>query len=281
MASFIIHHTAGIKFLQMLQEKYAIYLSEEEQNQFLLGNLIVDSTKTEIQIPKNLEEEEIKKIRKEFSTIIQNEKKATHFRDDNDQELVVQVPNLEKFLVKYSNLVTKDLTVLGYFFHLYTDKMFFNDLFNETFECLDSNGNNTVYIKNTDKVRVKKNNKLYQLNDFFSVNYHSSIYNDYTTINKILLEYYQIIFDLPSLLATSTNFMNPGIEEVDYSKITKIIHKTDTFIKESYQFQEQTLNIFDENKIKYFIEKIIDNFMLDYGHLIKTKVDKPKMKIKK
>ena len=41
MASFVVHHTAGMHFLDEL-EKENIKISEENRNDFLLSNLIVN-----------------------------------------------------------------------------------------------------------------------------------------------------------------------------------------------------------------------------------------------
>ena len=62
-----------------------------------------------------------------------------------------------------------------------------------------------------------------------------SIYSDYTILNKILLEYYNTSFDPDTLLEyAKTNFNNPGIEEVDYSKIVRIILKTKKYMATSF-----------------------------------------------
>lgn len=268
MASFVIHHIAGVKFLENLEKIYNINLTNEEKNNFLMGNLIVDSVKTEVRIPEDSNEEEAKNLRRKFSSIIQNEKRLTHFRDINDCDLIVQKPKVDDFVSKYYRLITKDITALGYLFHLYTDKMFFGYLFNETFECLDKDNNPTIYINNANTVRVKKNNTYHNLSDFFNHNYQFSIYKDYTTINKILLENYNISFNEKKLLEYVVNFINPGIEEVDYSKIISVLNKTNNFINESYNNKENNLNIFDLDIIKNFINVVLDNFIEDYDYLL-------------
>jgi len=270
MASFVIHHIAATRLLEVLSDKCDINFTEEEKNQFLLGNLIVDSVKTKMDIPDNLDEEEVKRIRKELKVKIQQEKVATHFRDENDSALTIQTPKIDKFIDKYINLLSNnDLSTLGYLFHLYTDKMFFADLFNDTFECLNKDKNPTIYLKETDTVRVKKNNEIHKAMDFFDNNYPYSLYIDYTTINKILLEHYNVFFNKKELLNSTTNFYNPGIEEVAYNNITSIINKTDSNIKDSYESTDTKLNVFDENKIKNFVEEIANTFILEYYHLIK------------
>ena len=270
IASFVIHHIAGVKLLDKLKNQYNIDITKKEENQFLLGNLIVDSVKTKLSISDSLSEDEIKRICTEYKFLVQKEKESTHFRDEKDLELNIQSPNLDRFINKYYDLLINNFSVLGYFFHLYTDKMFFVNLFNDTFECLDANKNLTIYLNETKIVRVKKNNKFYDISDFFNIKHSFSLYNDYTTINKILLDYYKINFNKDELLNFVPSFINPGIEEVDYSNITSIINKTDTFINESYELDNIKLNVFDEVLIEKFIEEVTNNFFNEYGKLINS-----------
>ena len=102
MASFVVHNIAGEKFLQLLEES-GINLSPEQKDKFLLGNLIVDSSKIKKVIPEGVSAEELKKIKKYYRNLIQDEKIATHFRDNNDLELCIQKPDLSKFINKYGN----------------------------------------------------------------------------------------------------------------------------------------------------------------------------------
>lgn len=281
MASFVIHHIAGIRLLEILSDYYDINLTEVQKNQFLLGNLIVDSVKTKATIPSNLGDDEVKEMRRKFALMIQKEKNATHFRYESEQGLVIQVPNLNDFVDKYSRLIIDDFTVLGYFFHLYTDKMFFGDLFMDTFECLDREQNVTIYLKDVENVRIKKNNILCSINDFFDHKYSGSIYNDYTKINKILLDYYNIVFDQNKFLDAVRYFINPGVEEVDYSNIIEIINKTNTFISDSYKCNDSNLNVFDEEIIKKFIDNISKSFFENYDYLINKSKCKSLKKINK
>lgn len=257
MASFVIHHIAGEQFLNSLENKYQIELTEEQKKMFLLGNLIVDSSRIKSNYNKNLSDEELKEIKKKERQQKQNEKITTHFRDNKDFELCIQAPKPIKFVKKYSNLLENDLSALGYLFHLFTDKMFFDDLFNKSFECLDSNGNTTKYLKELTMVRSKKDGNIYDIKDFFGQpSNKNSIYHDYTVMNKILLEYYGTNFNENLYTEFIPYFNNPGIEEVDYSNIKDVINKTKNFIEESYQLTDNTLNVFDTNQVKLFIEEV-------------------------
>lgn len=271
MASFVVHNIAGEKFLRLLEES-GINLSPEQKDKFLLGNLIVDSSKIKKVIPEGVSAEELKKIKKYYRNLIQDEKIATHFRDNNDLELCIQKPDLSKFINKYGNLFKEDISVLGYFFHLFTDKLFFEDLFKATFSCLDKDGRETNYAKEVTSMYVKKNGRIYSQIEFWNGDNKESIYHDYTVMNKILLEYYGCIFDKNRLLDSSKSFINPGIEEVDYSNITSVLNKTESFIKESYATEDNTLYVFDYDMVKNFISVVAHNFFNTYYDLIKLAI---------
>ena len=275
MASFVIHHVAGLKFLDKLENEYGISLNEKEKNQFLLGNLIVDSTRCNLKLKEGLTKEEIQELKKQHSQNVQNEKVSTHFRKLDDKDLCIQAPVVADFKTKYESLLS-DFSVLGYLFHLYTDKMFFDDLFTESFECLDKNLKPTIYIKDLKFIKSKKTGEIYLALDVWKKDSPVSIYSDYTTMNKIMLEHFQINMDFEKLLKCAENdFINPGIKEVDYNNIFSVLKKTSIYIKESYESENIDLKIFSIDNVKQFIPNVIEQFMKQYFYLFK-KTDKRK-----
>lgn len=271
MASFVIHNIAGEKLLNLLEENYGIKLTQEQNDLFLMSNLIVDSSRVKFngQLGDNLEE--AKRI---YRRKIQDEKVATHFRNNDDANLCIQVPNLEKFENKYSNLLNNELTAIGYLFHLYTDKVFFEDLFTKTFVTLDENNKPTIYDDKTKMILIKKNNSLCTVNDFWNGDNDKSIYNDYTLMNKILLDYYGSSFDKDRLLSNKHLFVNPGITEVDFSNIVSVIDKTELFIRDSYSVKNNNLNIFSEEDVISFINEVAFGFIERYlGYFMQFKND--------
>ena len=273
MASFVIHHISGEVFLNELENK-GVMLSDTEKNQFLLGNLIVDSSRIKKQIPENLSLEEQKVFKKKLREEAQEEKKSTHFRDEDDYKLCIQAPNVSSFIEKYKELITKDYTVLGYLYHLYVDKMFFNDLFNDTFVYLDKDGNETKYIADLVSMQIKKSGEVYPVGDFWSHDSSVSIYHDYTVMNKLLLEKYGTCFDPYKLLENhNVFFVNPGILEVDYQNITSVVSKTAAYIRESYQVEDSSLNVFDKSRVESFIDQVAQGFISSYPEVISTKLD--------
>lgn len=271
MASFVIHHIAGEQFLKQLEQKYKITLTKKQQNEFLLGNLIADSTRIRKEIPSELSDEEKKVLKRSFQKMVQEEKVATHFRDKNDYQKCIQCPTLNAFLEKYQNLLTTDFSVLGYFYHLYTDKLFFNDLFCATFECLDSELKPTEYLKQLAYVRIKKSNKIEKQENIWSHDSNVSIYQDYTVMNHLLLEHYGATFEIDELLESAKTFQNPGIEEVDYSNIIPVIKKTKSYIEDSYQ-TAGSLHVFSDEQVKNFIGVASKEFIATYYHLFESLV---------
>ena len=283
MASFVIHHTAGLNFLKQFEEKYHIVLTEEQKKQFLLGNLIVDSTNLKFIIPDGISQEELGLVKNNFSRKVQEEKVSTHFRTSKDKDLCIQVPIIEKFVDKYNELIKSDMSALGYLFHLYTDKQFFGDLFEQSFECLDENMKQTIYIKLLKFIKIKQNGNIYLANDVFSKDSKVSIYDDYTVMNKIILNYYNIEFPFLDLCEYIDKFINPGIEEVDYNNIFEVLRKTKNYIEQSYSIESDKLNIFDVNEVKKFIPKLVDSFIVNYSNIIVEIIDNinEKTKIKR
>ncbi len=269
MASFVIHTIVGERFLNELETKYNVSISEEERLEFLLGNLIVDSVRENSILPEGLTEEEQVEFLYQRRRRVQEEKVKTHFRDPNKLNLCLRVPEDEWFVNKYSKLLTYDYSTLGYLFHLYTDRLFFGDLFKATFISLDKNGQETIYDKEATTIEVIKNKRRENKKDFWTGQTELSIYNDYTIMNKMLLAYYGTSFDESRLLEfAKEHFKNPGIEEVDYSLIIDVIRKTSAFIKESYQVSETELSVFDEEVLKKFIESIPSLFIDKYDYIV-------------
>lgn len=263
MASFVIHHIVGSKVLSILENEYGINLSERQKQKFLLGNLIADSSKLKLVINDFAPEEVKKQIKLRHRKLVQAEKKETHFRSDDDANLCIQSPVLEKFTSKYGNLIERDISSLGYLAHLYTDKYWFEDLFPRTFETLDDNLNPTNYLKEATNIRVTKTGKVYSVKEFWGNKGEGSIYEDYTIMNRMLLEGNGITFDSEGLINVSSDFRNPGIEEVDYSKIVGVITKTAGFIKESYEMIDKPLSVFRAEDVQPFIEKCARSFIED------------------
>lgn len=221
MASFIIHNIAGETLLKKIEYNYNLILSEEEKTHFLLGNFMPDviSAKNNVDNSSQLE------------------KNITHFRNTKTK-LNISIPDTKLFIKKYCSLFN-NIDVLGYLFHLYTDRIFYKDFLTSSLK-----GKKETDIKN-----------------IFNPNNTKGIYNDYTKINKILLNYYGTNFNKEKFIKYSKTLINPGIEEVDYSNVVNVINLTEEFINESIRLTDTQLNILKEKEIINFIDKVISDFL--------------------
>ena len=250
MASFAMHYIAGEKFLESLD----CDIDDFDRNNFRLGNLVVDT----MGITNYDRDEKLKR------------KLITHFRNIEDDDKCIQIPNVDRFRNKYRNLIDNDYSALGYLFHLYTDKIFFEFLYRDVIKTLDKDMKQTNIKKDGVYVKVLKNNKIFNINDFYSGSNIGGLYRDYSNMNKYLINKYNIRFDYEELKNFSNNsFRNPGIEEIDYNNIYEVIDKMDIIFKESFGSKEDSLEVFDINDIETFISETVDGFNKRYGDDIK------------
>lgn len=282
MASFVIHTLAGETLLKELENKYGSSLSDDDTKKFLLGNLIVDSLKLDMTIPPTLQGQELIDYKMELKRKNRLEKISTHFRNPANEDSVFKLPEPNMFISKYNNILQKDISVIGYLFHLYTDRYFFSQLFPKTFISLKEDGTIATKEKDSHTIRILKSNEIVSDKIFWTGTSPLSIYSDYTILNKILLEHFGTSFNPDELIIFAKfHFNNPGIEEVDYSKIIEIILKTKSFIKESYSIEDTELNVFDENIVKEFIQNVVESFLNEYEQLIKHYLPQAGKQLKK
>lgn len=258
MASFVIHYTAGKKLLEKLE------LSKDEQKGFLLGNLIADSLKT---IGNETNPEIIRNLKRDYRNIIQDEKIATHFRSKEDLDKNIQLCNLKAFLEKYGRYM-ENPSVLGYFFHLFTDNCFFKNVFDDAFICLNEKGETTDKWKETTQYKVLKDGKIVTPNEFWT---EENIYGDYTKMNKLVLTNYHINFDENLLRQGLKLYPNPGIEEVHFENIESVIRETNSYIKDSENADITDLKIFNPTKIIDFIDEVGNDFISQHSQYIKKR----------
>lgn len=282
MASFIIHTLSAEHLLKELESLYGVTLSKEDINKFLLGNLIVDSLKLDMTIPSHLEGQALVDYKMDLKRKNREEKVSTHFRNPLYEENILKLPEPSLFVDKYKNIIDKDISVVGYLFHLYTDRLFFSSLFPKTFISLTSNGNVATKEKESHTIRILKNNQEVLDKVFWTGTSPLSIYSDYTILNKLLLEFFSTSFNPEELKEFALNsFINPGIEEVDYTKIIEIINKTKLFIEDSYRSTETELNVFDEDTVKDFIHQVALSFLNEYEYILKPYLPKKETTLKK
>lgn len=157
-------------------------------------------------------------------------KVPSHFKDSEDND----VPNLDKFLFKYKDML-KDDFVLGYYIHLLTDyywfKYFIPSVFNEKRSILTKLDGTKLYLTED------------ELGDL--------IYNDYTNINVEVIDEYGLSLDL---FYEDVPKFKDIISEIPMDKLDVLRDKMGVIIENSTYDKEY---IFDIESINNFVEMCI------------------------
>lgn len=164
-------------------------------------------------------------IAPDISKFLGQTKVKSHFLDDVD----TNIPNIEKFLIKYNNKMYDDF-VLGYFIHLYTDYLWFKYFIPEIYQ------NDCI---------TKLDGTIVKCDEDMLIRY---IYNDYTNLNIKLLDEYHL--DLKIFYNNPPKLSNI-IQEIPMEKIYLLLDQISIIIENSKINKDLVFNI--EN-IKVFIQ---------------------------
>ena len=195
MASAIIH-LAVAKVLEP-------YLNIKNRKDYYLGSIAPD-------------------IAKQIGRI----KQGSHFLYDEKED----VPNIKMFTNKYKEFYKKDFD-LGYYIHLFTDKLWFDKFLSTLVQS------NSIRLIDGTIVNIPPE-ELQQL-----------IYSDYTNLNIKVIEEYNM--DL-SLFYEEFQIPNTEITEIPIEKLNILIDKMGIIIENSKQEKNY---LFDIYLIKEFIEE--------------------------
>lgn len=163
-------------------------------------------------------------IAPDISKLVGETKQKSHFLTDYNSN----IPDINLFLSKYKDQL-KDPFVMGYFIHLYTDKIWFDDFLpnkigNTNIKLLDGT---IINANEKEKVRL--------------------VYNDYTNLNVQLIDEYNL--DL-SLFYEQIPYPEDIIKEIPIDKLQVLINKASEIIMNS---KEEKAYIFDITNIIDFI----------------------------
>ena len=189
-----------------------------------------------IEVAKKLNEQ-LKKKKKELflgtiapdiSKHIGQDRKISHFLDEN------RIPNLNLFLKKYNNSLNIPF-IMGYYIHLFTDYLWFKYFFNEI-----TNLKTSITLLNGDTLKCSKEeiNKL--------------IYNDYTNLNILLIEEYNL--DL-SLFYEEIEIPKIKFTEIPLDKLQIIVDQMGVIIENSKKSFTYSFNL---DNVKQFINTCTD-----------------------
>ncbi len=162
-------------------------------------------------------------IAPDIAKLLGKTKSESHFLDNT-----YDIPNIEEFLKKYKKDLRDDF-VLGYYIHLYTDYLWFKYFLPDFLE------NGKIYLLDGQVAKISSE----QLTEYF--------YNDYTNLNLILINNYNL--DLKIFNAKVPKLKNI-ITEIPMNQIQMIIDRANTIIKNS---REEKAYVFDLGIVKKFI----------------------------
>lgn len=178
-------------------------------------------------------------IAPDLSKQIGRTKKLSHFLFDTRED----VPNMDKFTEKYKYFYKNDFE-LGYYTHLYTDRIWFNEFINSlTYRSSVKLLDGTI-IKATEQEIT------------------SMIYQDYTNINIQLIDAYNL--DL-SLFYEEFSKPHSCLDEIPLNKLNILIDKMGIIIENSKQEKNY---IFDLTGINEFIEKSVQVILTELKNYI-------------
>ena len=167
-------------------------------------------------------------IAPDISKHIGQDRKISHFLDEN------RIPDLNLFLKKYNNSLNIPF-IMEYYIHLFTDYLWFKYFYSEITNLKTSI---TLLNGNTLKCSKEEINKL--------------IYNDYTNLNTLLIEEYNI--DL-SLFYEEIEIPKINFSEIPLDKLQIVVDQMGIIIENSRKEKTYSFNL---DNVKQFINTCTD-----------------------
>lgn len=161
----------------------------------------------------------------DLNKIVHRSKSRAHFYNKG-----TNIINLDAYLKKYGNNMSHAFE-MGYYIHLYVDKLWDELIFSDIFN------NSSIKLLNGSEITLdeKQMKKL--------------IYNDFTNLNISIIDKYNI--DL-SLFYMDLTFPKTNINEIPIKKLNLIVDKMGTFIKNS---EKKKTVVLDCKNVYKFIDK--------------------------
>ncbi len=228
MPGYILHLTEASLILDTLQKQH-ISCTEQWSNAFLLGSLLPDTKR-------------------------KKEKITSHFWNPKDLILQAIAPDLTLFLQQYGSTL-HDPLMLGYLAHLHLDERFVHSYWPSMWEFLDDSFRTEKYQEHIRYAKLRKNDKLIPIRDFFSSSFY---YGDYSRMNAYLLKKYQLtlpVFD-PDLTCP--------VPEVRIQDLKEVLSELQYLCSTIQPGAEADLTVFDLPSLEEFVSRTASEFIQLY-----------------
>lgn len=224
MPGYVIHLAMANKILKMADTT----IDEDWKYKFLIGNIIADMRE-------------------------RNEKKESHFWSDENYKSLVRKPDTDTFLKKYENRLD-DPYMLGYFYHLFLDRMFIEKYWNVHFTFYDADKRpNTAYEK-VAYVKVKGHKDIYKREEFFS---NKLYYGDYDRMNNYFVNNYSVdVEKIGDYIKTHTELAVEELDEIKFSDSKERLEQTLAMLtKDNNDIDKPQLTIFELEDLEELIDE--------------------------
>ena len=178
---------------------------------------------------KNKKDYYIGSIAPDISKQFGMSKEESHFLRNSRNN----TPNIELFIMKYPDFKHNDFD-LGYFIHLYTDKLWEEDFLNNI-----AHNNSIKLLDGTILETTKEEMK-------------EMIYSDYTNLNKRLIDDYNLDLEI---FYEEFEVPNTTINEIPVENLDLLINKMGLLIENSKESKPYT---FDVESVKEFITHAVE-----------------------
>ncbi len=181
-------------------------------------------------------------IAPDISKVVGEDKTYTHFLGTHKD-----VPSLDKFLNLYSKYFYDDF-VLGYYIHLYVDYLWFKYFIPE------------IYDESKNLI-TKLDGTVVPCHGFMATQY---IYNDYTNINKRIIDEYKINMDF---LYGNIPHIDRIIVEAHVDKLDVLVSKSREILSKVNSVKDMTFNMENIDNFISLSVRIISSNLMELGIL--------------
>ena len=186
-----------------------------------------------------------------------SQKQKSHFWKMSENNQIIMVPDIEKFLKKYIGVLKQKQSPLcwGYLAHLYLDRTFWECYIKQNIKFLNVNGEVTEYLKDLKWVFVKEANTIILPEEFFSEDY---LYGDYTILNRLLIQKYDL------RIPVYNKYCDNRIEEADNEGMKQVLAKLKMCTTDSMLCNTH-LRVLSLNTLELFLRESAQQFVELYG----------------